>query len=382
MRALVTGLSMVHGLIHVAGFVKAFGLADLASLSGPVSHAAGVGWLVAAIALGLTAWARWAERDAFWVVGLVAVAVSQTMIVTAWGDAWAGTFPNVVILAAVVYGFAARGPWSFSARHRAAVASRPAPAEAPPALTEADLAGLPEPVATHIRRSGAVGRPRVWGFAARLRGRIRRLPADAWMPFEAEQRNDVRDGSRFFLLDARRSGVPVDVYHAFADGSATMRVRLLSLVPVADARGPEMDRSETVTLFNDLCLFAPAGLVDADVRWVTDEGGGGGDEGVGEAAGTRRVVGDFTAGVHTVRATLVFDDAGDLVDFVSDDRLAASEDGRSFTPMRWSTPVRGHRVHGGYRAFARGEGRWHAPAGSFAYLELELLELRVNPDHP
>lgn len=379
MRALVTGLAMVHGLIHVAGFVKAFGLAELAALSGPVSPAAGVGWLVAAGALGVAAWARWVERDAFWVFGLVAVALSQTMIVSAWGDAWAGTLPNVVILAAAVHGFAARGPWSFWARYRAALAARPAPAATPPPLTEADLAGLPEPVAAYVRRSGAVGRPRVWGFAARLRGRIRRVPTDPWMPFEAEQRNDLRDSSRFFLLAARRAGVPVDVYHAFADGAATMRVRLLSLLPLADARGPEMDRAETVTLFNDLCLFAPAGLVDADVRWPAEADG---ETSAGEGPGTRRVAAEFTAGGHTVRATLVFDAAGDLVDFVSDDRLAASEDGRSFTPMRWSTPVRGRRDHGGVRAFARGEGRWHAPEGAYAYLELELLELRINPDQP
>lgn len=34
---------------------------------------------------------------------------------------------------------------------------------------------------------------------------------------------------------------------------------------------------------------------------------------------------------HAVTATLVFDEAGDLVDFVSDDRSMASSDGRTFT---------------------------------------------------
>ena len=29
-----------------------------------------------------------------------------------------------------------------------------------------------------------------------------------------------------------------------------------------------MDLAETVTLFNDMCLFAPAALVGAPVRWT------------------------------------------------------------------------------------------------------------------
>ena len=37
---------VVHGLIHVLGFVKAFGLADLPQLTQPVSPSLGVLWLL------------------------------------------------------------------------------------------------------------------------------------------------------------------------------------------------------------------------------------------------------------------------------------------------------------------------------------------------
>jgi hypothetical protein len=43
-------------------------------------------------------------------------------------------------------------------------------------------------------------------------------------------------------MKASRGGLPVDVYDAFRDGSTTMGVRLLSLVPM-DARGPELPSS-------------------------------------------------------------------------------------------------------------------------------------------
>ena len=40
-----------------------------------------------------------------------------------------------------------------------------------------------------------------------------------------------------------------------------MRVKLLGAIDMVDARGEVMDRSETVTLFNDMCILAPATLL-------------------------------------------------------------------------------------------------------------------------
>ena len=42
-----------------------------------------------------------------------------------------------------------------------------------------------------------------------------------------------------------------------------MRAKALSVATVVDASGPEMDRGETVTVFNDLVVLAPGAIVDA-----------------------------------------------------------------------------------------------------------------------
>ena len=47
MRWAVIGLLTVHGLIHLMGFAKAFGYADLPQLSQPISREWGVLWLLA-----------------------------------------------------------------------------------------------------------------------------------------------------------------------------------------------------------------------------------------------------------------------------------------------------------------------------------------------
>jgi hypothetical protein len=142
-----------------------------------------------------------------------------------------------------------------------------------------------------------------------------------------------------------------------------MRVRLFSLVPLMNISGPETGRSETVTMFNDLCLFAPTALLDAPVAW--------------HSVDATHVRGTFSNGAQKVTADLVFDADGGLVDFVSDDRLRASGDGKSFLAQRWSTPVRKHLSLDGRRLITHGEGRWHAsePEGEFSYLELDIDEI-------
>jgi hypothetical protein len=364
MRWFVVALAAVHGLIHLMGFAKSFGLAELPQLTQPIGRGTGVLWLLAAITmLATAALLVWSPRT-WWAPGLVAVILSQAAIASSWGDAKVGTVANALILLGVIYGFASEGPVGLRAEYRREIAARmdrPA-SEAPP--THAGLSALPAPVQRYLSVTGSAGQPRVRHFRAKWRGRIRGAPEDPWMQFTAEQVDFVDEPARFFLMDAKRGGLPVDVLHVFRDGSATMRVRLLSLIPLVAAGGPDMTRAETVTLLNDLALLAPGAMIDSGVQW--------------EPIDERSVRAVYTVGTNTVRATLHFNEAGELDDFVSDDRLAASADGTEFVRQRWSTPVNGYRTFGTRRAMSSGEGRWHPPAGEFSYIELELLELEIN----
>ena len=87
------------------------------------------------------------------------------------------------------------------------------------------------------------------------------------MPFEAEQQSFADEPTRLFLMRARMFGVPVEAFHRAVGGHATMQVTIAGAFPIEDARGDEMDRAETVTLFNDMCLLAPGTLLDPRIAW-------------------------------------------------------------------------------------------------------------------
>ena len=368
-RILVVVLLTGHALIHLLGVAKGFGWAAVSELSQPIGAAAGMLWLIATLLLLATAALLATSAPTWWwaVAGAAAV-TSQAAIATSWGDARAGTVINVLLVVGAAYAFASVGPTSYHAQWRSQ--ARKALVQVEPEhtrVTEADLAGLPSPLAAYVRRSGAVGQPRTASFHAELHGRIRSGPDAVWMPFTGEQVNTYGvQPSRAFIIDATRSGLPVTVLHLYDHTTATMRGRVLSVATVVDAAGPEMDRSETVTVFNDLVVLAPGAIIDAPVRWT--------------ALDADHVRGVFSTGDQSVAAVLTFNAQNDLVDFASQDRFRSSADGSSFCKQDWSTPVNAFRECGGFRLPTAGQGRWDAPApeGAFTYLEFHLDDIQYN----
>jgi hypothetical protein len=372
-------ITTVHGLIHFMGAVKGFGWADVTELTEPIGPAMGVAWLVAGLSVLAAAALLAADHRHWWRASVLAAMLSQAVVVTSWSDARAGTAANALLLAAAVHGDAARGPRSLRTRYSQLSAESVAQAvthdrHTGPLVQASELAHLPAPVADYVRASGAVGRPRVIGVKVRSHGRIRSGPDQPWMNWTGAQVNTFGPTpTRTFFMDATKAGLPIDVLHVYREGVATMDVRAMSMLPVIHSSGPPIDRAETVTVLNDLCVFAPAALVDAPIEWT--------------AVDDRHARASWTVGLHTVSAELVFDDAARLVDFISDDRLRASANGHAFAPQRWSTPVADYRRADGRLAATTGRGRWHpTDEESFDYLELHVDSIEfvesdvVEPD--
>jgi hypothetical protein len=142
-----------------------------------------------------------------------------------------------------------------------------------------------------------------------------------------------------------------------------MQVTIAGAVPIENACGDEMDRAETVTLFNDMCLLAPGTLIDPRIAWQPVDA---------TTAGAR-----FTSGGQSIAATLFFNSAGELINFVSDDRSRSELEG-AFTARRFSTPVRDYRDFGPVRLMSFGEARWLLPEGEFTYGEFHLVDITYN----
>ena len=127
-----------------------------------------------------------------------------------------------------------------------------------------------------------------------------------------------------------------------------------------------MTKAETVTMFNDMCMLAPATLIDPRIQW--------------EPVDETRTLATFANAGQTIRAELSFNDSGELVNFRSNDRLKIEADG-SMRVLPWSTPIHDYRAFGHARLGSRGAGIWHQSDGPFAYVEIEVDEIAYNLAH-
>lgn len=237
------------------------------------------------------------------------------------------------------------------------------PRDPQPVLTEADIAALPPPVQRYIRLTGSIGRPVVTQISLQFDATMYDAPGAEGMAGPVRQTNRFDTPERLFLMSSRMKGLPVTVLHDFSRKGAKMTVRLAGLVNVVDLSGPDLTRTETVTILNDLAFFAPSRLTDPRLAWT--------------AIDDTHARATFTLGANSVSADLVFNEQGELVDFLSDDRGMLEKDGK-LRILRWSTPMHAYRQFGGWRLASEGEAIWHLPEGPFTYGRMRLTAYDAN----
>lgn len=230
----------------------------------------------------------------------------------------------------------------------------------PVKINERDIDHLPEPVKLFLRKVGVIGKPQINNFKALFNVEMRGKGQD-WFSMKAEQFNFIPERKRLFYLKAKVKGLPTVGYHAYKDDQASMRIKLLGLLPVVNIPGgKKMFQAETVTFFNDLCIMAPAGLIDKAIEW--------------EEINEREVRATFTNKGISISANLIFDEENRLVNFISDDRYDINE-GKTY---RFSTPLSEFKIINGIELPTYGEAIWHYPEGEFVYGKFHLKDIEYN----
>ena len=353
-RILISILLLGHGLIHFMGFAKAFNYGNITQISKEISKPTGTLWLITAFLFIATTILFLLKKDAWFVFALIAIIISQILIFTVWKDAKFGTIANVIILVAVVLNY---GSYHFEKGYQQDVNENLQRTNMlkTDLLTESDLLPLPEPVQRYLKYAGVLNKPKLKNIRIVFEGQMREKGKD-FFPFTCEQYNSFDEPTRLFFMKAKMKGLSVTGYHKYVNATATMDIRLFGLFKVVKRSGKDMDKAETVTLFNDMCLMAPATLIDKRITW--------------QAIDSNSAKATFTNHSITISAILYFNRQGQLVDFISNDR--------DVNHYPFSTPVSNYKNINGMNIMTYGETIWHYPDGEFVYGKFNLKEIQYN----
>jgi len=231
-------------------------------------------------------------------------------------------------------------------------------------LIPKDIQSLPDLVRKYLVYVGAVGKPKIHNVRAVFNGSMKRNIKSNWMPITSQQYNFFDEPSRFFYIRAKMFGIPFDGLHVYSGKSATMQIKVASMFQVVDARGEKMSQGETVTVLNDMCFLAPSTLISKNIQWETID--------------SLTVKAIYTNENIKVSAVLKFNQQGELIDFISEDRYYC-EDGKTYLSYIWSTPIKNYIEKDGRKVPSYGEAIWHIPyEGKFCYAKFDLQEIEYN----
>lgn len=228
-------------------------------------------------------------------------------------------------------------------------------------VTEEDLAGLPDPVQRWLRWSGVVGISYPETVRLRQKGTFRTAPEQDWMPFTAEQYYTINPPG--FVWSVSMDMMPlvsISGRDHYIDGEGAIEMRVLSLVPVANKAGGNLNQGAALRYLNEIMWFPTAALSDY-ITWTEID------------ASSARATLDYAG--QTVSAVFSFDAEGKIVT-MSADRY--NDEKSAFLP--WSTPLIAYGSFDGVRMPVQGTGVWdYGVDGEFEYVRLEITELEFDP---
>lgn len=230
-------------------------------------------------------------------------------------------------------------------------------------LSRQETDHLPACVKKYLDYTGAIGKSKPQNVCIEFDAEMYRKPGDKPMVSYSIQYNFYGNYTRLFLMKAVKMGIPFRAMHIYREHQATFQVKVAGLFKVVDISGEELTKAETVTVLNDMCIFAPGSLTDSRLTWTELD------------SLSAKVT--LTNGKYVVSAVLHFNEAGELINFISDDRSALQDDG-TMKLVRWSTPVSAYKDFDGRKIPTFGKTIWHYPEGDFTYGVFTLKRITYN----
>lgn len=231
----------------------------------------------------------------------------------------------------------------------------------PDLVTEGELADLPESVQRWLRYSGVIGKERIRTVRLRQRGTFRMKPDARWMPFRAVQYYTTEPPGFIWYTTMKPAPLfAITGRDKYRLGRGNMLIQLLSVVPVVNATGPELDQGTLLRYLNEMIWF-PSASLSQYIHW----------EAIDDTSARA------TMEYKGIRGTAVFsfNRQGEITNMIADRYRDA---GGEFILTPWSTPIQGYREFGRIRIPSKGEGVWHLESGKFAYIRLEITDIEYN----
>ncbi len=352
---------IIHALIHLLGFLKAFNLAEINQLTQYISKPTGMFWLIALLLLLLSAILFIANDNLWWIPAIIGVILSQILIIVFWSDAKFGTIPNILIILVAIIAFA---DWSFSRNVEKEISEMLSnPTDKKEMLTEDKISEFPSIIQKWLKNSGAVGKEIIHTVRLKQTGQIKMKPGQKdWYQSEAEQ-YFVADNPAF-IWKVKVDMMPLIFFTGrdmFKDGKGTMLIKILSLINVVNTSDNEKINQGSLQRYLGEIIWFPTAAVSPYIKWEEIDSL--------SAKATMNYKGT------TGSATFTFNKNGDFVKFSAMRYMGTEENSQQ---KEWIITLNDYKTFNGIKIPVKGEATWKLDEGDFTWYKLEIYDVEYN----
>ncbi|MGE5390355.1 MAG: DUF6544 family protein [Deltaproteobacteria bacterium] len=228
-------------------------------------------------------------------------------------------------------------------------------------VSEADLQEKPASVRTWLARAGITGKQYTGSVWLEHTGTMRTEPGKAWMPFAAEYYYTVDKPG--FIWKARVQAAPL-IHLSGRDmlyrGHGNMEIKLLSLIPVADARGKEIDQGSLLRYLAEIVWFPTAALSD-HIIW--------------EEIGADQARATITVGETSVSGIYTFGQHGMPARFEAQRYMSRDE---GYSLEKWVAELYDYQEFNGFLVPGRVQVTWDLPEGEFNWFKATVNRIEYD----
>jgi hypothetical protein len=361
MRIILIVLLAIHGLIHLFGFLKAFGYASFDAIKQPISGAMGLIWLLPFVLLITAATLSAIQSAYWWLPAMVGVLISQLLIFSYWSDAKYGTILNIAILLPAII---ALSTFLFHRKVKKEVAEMSAVqvVDGSRVLTAAQIAHLPDVVQAWLISSGAVNKEMVYRVYLEQQLEMQMQPdREGWNKAVAKQHFTVDPPAFNWSVQLNMNPlVSVVGRDRFENGEGEMLIKIFSLFPIANAGKDEKVNQASLQRYLAEIVWFPSAALSPYISW--------------EAAGPQSARATLEYKGTKGTGTFYFDEDGLFEKFVA----MRFKDSKDKEPKEWTVMATKSEVRNGIRIPVECEASWQLEDRSWNWLKLRLKDIRYN----
>jgi hypothetical protein len=228
-------------------------------------------------------------------------------------------------------------------------------------IQEDDIKDLPYAVQNWLRNSNVIGKQQIRTVRLKQEGRMRIKKDGPWMPSRAEQYFTVDKPGFVWIADVKMPFYfQLSGLDTFKNGKGKMDIKLLSILPVVDSDGPEINSGSMMRYLAEMMWF-PSAALSPYIKWDEVD--------KNTAMATLEYEGIRVSG------TFYFNEKGDILRFLG--KRYKDVNGK-YILSDWGGENKEYKEFAGIRIPSKSVVIWYEEDNNFEWFECEIKDIEFN----